>query len=151
MFRLAVSRLGSATSAACRSHLRAATSVRSHGTAAMTDQEFDDNYVAYFSRPDIDSWELRQGMHKLHGEDLVPEPRIIIAALQACRRLNDLGLAIRYLEAVHWKCGGQKKVIWPYIVGEIQPTLTELGIPKPEELGYDKPELAIQNVDNMFG
>lgn len=39
----------------------------------------------------------------LQGEDLVPEPRIIIAALKACRRLNDYSLAVRYLEAVQVK------------------------------------------------
>ena len=37
----------------------------------------------------------------LQGEDLVPEPKIIIAALHACRRVSDYALAIRYLEAIH--------------------------------------------------
>jgi len=150
MFRLAVSRIGSATSQICRSHLKVASSARNHGTATMTPEQFDDNYVAYFSRPDIDAWELRNGIHKLHGEDLVPEPRIIIAAMNACRRLNDMALAVRYLEAIQWKCGHQKAVIWPYLLGEIQPTLSELGIPTPEELGYDKPELYLQDVDIMY-
>ncbi len=34
------------------------------------------------------------------GYDLVPEPKILEAALRACRRLNDLASAIRILEAV---------------------------------------------------
>ena len=34
------------------------------------------------------------------GEDVVPEPKIIIAAMKACRRLNDYAVAVRYLEAV---------------------------------------------------
>lgn len=75
--------------------------------------------------------------------DLVPEPRIVSAALRACRRLNDFALAIRFLEVVAYKGGPQSKVIWPYIVQEIRPTLDELGINTPEELGYDKPELAL--------
>merc|ERR1712029_141632 len=120
------------------------------GGPVMTDQEFDDNYVAYFSRPDIDSWELRQGIQKLHGEDLVPDPKIIIAAMKACRRLNDLAIAVRYLEAISWKCGNSRKIIWPYILSEIQPTLTELGIPTPDDLGYANPELAIENADLMY-
>ena len=36
----------------------------------------------------------------LQGLDLVPEPRIIVAALKACRRVNDYALAVRYMEAV---------------------------------------------------
>lgn len=39
-------------------------------------------------------------MNTLIGYDLVPEPKILEAALKACRRLNDLGSAIRILEAV---------------------------------------------------
>lgn len=40
------------------------------------------------------------GMNTLIGYDLVPEPKIIEAALRACRRLNDLASAVRILEAV---------------------------------------------------
>ena len=36
----------------------------------------------------------------LQGYDMVPDPTVIIAAMKACRRLNDYGLAVRYLEAV---------------------------------------------------
>lgn len=38
------------------------------------------------------------------GYDLVPEPKIIDAALRACRRLNDFASAVRILEVV--KVGG---------------------------------------------
>ncbi|KAB7501800.1 Cytochrome c oxidase subunit 5A, mitochondrial [Armadillidium nasatum] len=34
---------------------------------------------------------------------------------------------------------------------EIRPTLDELGINTPEELGYDKPELALPNVYDVHG
>jgi len=44
------------------------------------------------------------------------------------------------------KCGTKVKEIYPYILQEIQPTLTELGISTPEEMGYDKPELWPRNV-----
>lgn len=40
------------------------------------------------------------GMNTLIGYDLVPEPKILEAALRACRRLDDLASAIRILEAV---------------------------------------------------
>lgn len=39
-------------------------------------------------------------MNTLIGYDLVPEPKILEAALRACRRLDDLATAIRILEAV---------------------------------------------------
>ena len=44
------------------------------------------------------------------------------------------------------KCGNKLADIWPYIRQEIKPTLDELGILTPEDMGYDKPELALQSV-----
>lgn len=32
------------------------------------------------------------------------------------------------------------------VLQEIQPTLSQLGISTPEEMGYDKPELALESV-----
>jgi cytochrome c oxidase subunit 5a len=103
-------------------------------------------YENFFNRKDIDGWEIRQGINDLCGHDLVPEPKILTAALKACRRVNDYALAVRILEAVKDKCGGRVNEIYPYLIQEIRPALTELGIDTPEELGYDKPELALQSV-----
>jgi Cytochrome c oxidase subunit Va. len=114
-----------------------------------TDDEFDSRYEAYFNRQDIDGWEIRKAMNDLAGMDLVPEPKIINAALRACRRVSDFALAVRFLEAIQAKCGTRVKEIYPYILQEIRPTLDELGVSTPEELGYDKPELAIKNVYEM--
>lgn len=36
----------------------------------------------------------------MHGYDSFPEPKIVIAALEACKRINDHSLAVRYLEAL---------------------------------------------------
>ncbi|KAK0144182.1 Cytochrome c oxidase subunit 5A, mitochondrial [Merluccius polli] len=108
----------------------------SHGKQE-TDEEFDARWVTYFNKPDIDAWELRKGMNTLIGYDLVPEPKILSAALRACRRLDDLASAIRILEAAKDKSGPHKD-IYPYLIQELQPTLDELGIPTPEELGIDK-------------
>jgi cytochrome c oxidase subunit 5a len=99
-----------------------------------TDQEFDDRWEAYFNREDIDTWELRKGLNDLYGHDLVPEPRIIKAMLKAARRLDDLPMAVRILEAVKQKAAGDAK-IYSYIMGEIKSTLDELGLKTPEELG----------------
>jgi cytochrome c oxidase subunit 5a len=110
-----------------------------------SDEEFDTRYEAYFSDPNIDGWMIRKRMNDLQGMDLVPEPKIIMAALQACRRVNDYALAVRYLEAVKFKCGDKLDEIWPYMIQELRPTLNQLGINTPEELGYDKPELALES------
>ncbi|KAJ8979808.1 hypothetical protein NQ317_001298 [Molorchus minor] len=88
---------------------------------------------------DIDGWEIRQGVTDLIGHDLVPEPKIIIVILNACRRVNDFALAVRILETMKDKCGSKENEIYPYIIQEIRPTLTQLGINTPEELGFDKP------------
>ncbi|XP_055626875.1 cytochrome c oxidase subunit 5A, mitochondrial-like [Toxorhynchites rutilus septentrionalis] len=122
------------------------SSVRTSGSHGPSEceAEFDARYEAFFNRPDIDHWEARKAMNDLLGMDLVPEPKIIIAALKACRRLNDYALAIRFLEAVGDRCGNKKAEIYPYLLQEIRPTLCDLGIDTPEELGYDKPELALK-------
>ena len=88
---------------------------------------------------------LRKRLTDLHKMDLVPEPKLIVAALYACRRLNDYALAVRYLEALFIKCGSNQKEIWPYLISEIKPTMDELGISSLEEMGYDKPELATES------
>ncbi|XP_017782860.1 PREDICTED: cytochrome c oxidase subunit 5A, mitochondrial-like [Nicrophorus vespilloides] len=116
----------------------------SHNTES--DEQFDNRYETYFNRTDIDGWEIRKGINDIVGQDLVPEPKIVIAALKACRRVNDFAVAVRFLEAIKDKCGPKVNEIYPYIIQEIKPTLIELGINTPEELGYDKPEMAIQNV-----
>lgn len=131
------------------SRLAAVGAVRHSSHSTESDAEFDARYVAYFNRADIDGWEARKAMNDLIGMDLVPEPSIIIAGLKACRRINDYALAIRWLEAVKNSCGPHEKEIYPYLLQEIRPTLTELGIDTPEELGYDQPELALKSVFEM--
>nr|CAD7595945.1 unnamed protein product [Timema genevievae] len=111
-----------------------------------TDQEFDCRYEAYFNRTDIDGWEVRHAMNELSGMDMVPDTKIIIAALHACRRINDYAVAIRFLETVKFKCADKVHVIWPYVLQEIRPTLHGLGLETPEELGYDKPELMMPDI-----
>ena len=141
MLRLAVSPLQRNTS-----NLLRGTAVRAMSAKVdETDAEFDARYEAFFNRPDIDGWEVRKAMGDLAGMDLVPEPAIVAAALRACRRLNDYSLTTRILEVVKLKCAANEKEIWAYMLQELKPTLDELGILTPEQLGYDKPELALPN------
>ncbi|XP_030764276.1 cytochrome c oxidase subunit 5A, mitochondrial-like [Sitophilus oryzae] len=118
----------------------------SHSTE--TDEQFDQRYENFFNQKDIDGWDIRRGVTDLWGHDLVPEPKILIAALKACRRVNDFALSVRILEAVKDKCGGRPD-IYPWIIQELRPTLTELGISTPEELGYNQPELHTESVFNL--
>ncbi|KAI5751815.1 hypothetical protein M8J77_011138 [Diaphorina citri] len=115
-----------------------------------SEEDLINRYKNYLNRECIDHWEIRKAMNDLAQDDGVPDPVIIIAALKAARRLNDYALTIRLLEMVQEKCGKKKKVIWPYILGEIRPTLTELGIETPEDLGYDKPELWCKSTDEFY-
>lgn len=107
-----------------------------------TEEEFDQRYINYFKRPDIDGWEVRKGINDMTGFDMVPEPKIMIEVLKACRRVNDHSLAVRYLEAVERKACSKKEIM-DYIMKEITPTLKELGISTPADMGYDEPELAL--------
>merc|ERR1712077_85843 len=109
-----------------------------------TEDEFDARYVAYFNRKDIDGWEIRKAYQELVDEDLVPDPTIVAAALRACRRVNDYSLTTRILEITEQKSQINKE-IWPYMIQELKPTLDELGILTPEEMGYNKPELWMPN------
>lgn len=122
----------------------------SHGTEPdIYSDQFDAQYEQYFNQADIDGWQVRKGMNDLLGMDLVPDPKIIVAALKACRRVNDYALAVRWLEGCKDKCGNKKAEIYPWLLQEIRPTLTELGVSTPEEMGYGQPELALKSVDEM--
>ena len=56
---------------------------------------------------------------------------------------------LKILFCLQLKCGHHKKVVWPWLVEQIQPTLTELGVPTPEALGYDKPELYLKKTEEF--
>lgn len=150
MLRAAAGRLvGLARGTMGVSRLSAVGAMRHSSHSTESDAEFDARYVAYFNRKDIDGWECRKAMNDLIGMDLVPEPAIIIAGLEACRRLNDYALALRWIEAVKNSCGPHVNEIYPYLLQEIRPTLMKLGVETPEEIGYDQPELALKTVFEM--
>ena len=58
------------------------------------------------------------------------------------RRVNDYALTTRILEVVKLKAAHNPE-IWPYMMQELKPTMEELGIASLEDMGYDKPEMAI--------
>merc|ERR1712080_438044 len=148
-FRVLATRAAASLQAGMRSTIRPSSVRMMSSEVVESDAEFDARYEAYFNRSDIDGWEIRKGMGDLCAMDLVPEPTIVAAALRACRRVNDYALTTRILETIKLKCGVKEAEIWPYMVQELKPTLDELGILLPGDMGYDKPELALPNPYNI--
>uniref|UniRef100_A0A3Q0KPQ7 Cytochrome c oxidase subunit 5A, mitochondrial n=1 Tax=Schistosoma mansoni TaxID=6183 RepID=A0A3Q0KPQ7_SCHMA len=108
---------------------------------------FKSRFVNAFDDPKIDGWWARTWMQRLHLEDAVPPPEVVISGLKACKRLNDIALAIRFVESVKFKCKVAKGA-WEWMKQEIEPTMKQLGLPTLEELGYDTPELAVIDYDD---
>ena len=52
---------------------------------------------------DLDIYDFKVVFMKIYLDDNVPEPEIIRAALYACRRMNDLAMAMRVLEMTRVK------------------------------------------------
>lgn len=60
-------------------------------------------------------------MTELHNFDVIPDPKVVEAALRACRRVNDYGLTIRFLESIKIKCGTKKNrdLIYPWVIQQV--------------------------------
>lgn len=146
MFRVAVNCFASTARNALTARVLPCK-VRQYSSAVVeSDDAFDARYVQFFSKPHIDGWEIRKAINDLAGMDLVPDPKIVNAALRACRKVNDYAMAVRLLETIKFKCGGSNNDMYGYVMQEIKPTMEELGIESLEAMGYDKPELALASV-----
>jgi hypothetical protein len=121
-------------------HFEEVTALDDQGTKDLIDQ-----LISSRNTP-ICGYETRRYFQFVHALDCVPEPILISEFMESCRACNDIALAIRILESIKRKCGKHKNILWPYITQEIRPTLDKLGIPLPEDLGYDKPELWLDDV-----
>ncbi|GMT18572.1 hypothetical protein PFISCL1PPCAC_9869, partial [Pristionchus fissidentatus] len=49
-------------------------------------EKFDKHFIDYLNRPEIDGWEVRKALTELHDFDVIPDPKVVEAALRACRR-----------------------------------------------------------------
>ena len=83
--------------------------------------KFDKHFIDYFNRPEIDGWEIRKALSELHDFDVIPDPKIVEAALRACRRVNDYALTLRFMEAIKIKCGSKanREKVFGYIVEQV--------------------------------
>ncbi|CAG0925816.1 unnamed protein product [Notodromas monacha] len=79
---------------------------------------------------------------------MVPSPKVVESILEACRRVNDYALTIRFLEALHAKTG-QDEAIFEWLMAQVKPTMDKLGISTLKQLGYDKPELWMEDNDDL--
>ena len=74
---------------------------------------------------------------------------MVSAALKAAKRLNNFAVAMRIIEAVKYKGGGDMN-IYNYVIENIRPTLDELGINTLEELDLDKVSLQYMEMHCML-
>lgn len=51
---------------------------------------------------------------------------------------------------VQWMMNDEKDTIWPWYLQEIEPTLKELGVPTPEELGILEPEFLVPTPEDHY-
>merc|ERR1712018_565000 len=147
MFRLSISRLGRAIQIQSGSARKAfavqqcrlmSNELSTDPHADISHEEHTASYVKRLQAPDLDGEIIRNCMTWLNQQDVIPEPVIVIEALKACRKVNDIALAIRIQEQIKWATQINKEID-AYMDQEIKPTLEELGIPTLKELGYDKP------------
>lgn len=73
-----------------------------------TYEEYTDRYVKFFSKEADDLFELSRGLNNAFCTDIVPAPQVIVAALEAARRLNSFSLAARTIEALRDKLHDEK-------------------------------------------
>ncbi|KAM4056206.1 cytochrome c oxidase subunit va domain-containing protein [Hirsutella rhossiliensis] len=99
--------------------------------AEETFEEFSARFEKEFDTVQ-DVFELQRNLNNAFAYDLVPSPPVIVAALKAARRVNDLATAVRIFEGVKAKV--ENKGQYEQYLQELQPLRDELGVPLKEDL-----------------
>jgi len=107
--------------------------------------EFETEAIYLLKNYKLNSWELRSLLFKLHKFDKVPEPLTLELIFRQCHMQNDLPLAIRYVETIFVQCKTKYNHLYQYLMEQTTDVRRELGIPTLEELGYNKPELYVND------
>lgn len=63
-------------------------------------QDTDKRLINGFNDKHLDHWQMRKLLQEVHFGEYTPTFDVASSILLACRRLNDIALAIRFLEAV---------------------------------------------------
>lgn len=93
---------------------------------------YETKWIEFFKNSAYDQFELQRGLNQAFSYDIVPTVPVLEAALRACRKLDDLGAAIRTFGALREKCKDDREYL--EYKKYLQPIKEELGIPSPEEI-----------------
>jgi cytochrome c oxidase subunit 5a len=103
-----------------------------------TSEERQAAWLEYFGDENVDFFEIRTGLVELLSDDIIPDPEVSRAIVLACRKVNNVPAALRFLEVLKFRCQSPETQELYYIIMEaIQPTLDEIGLPTPTDLGLD--------------
>jgi cytochrome c oxidase subunit 5a len=98
-----------------------------------TVEAYESKWIAFFTSPGLDQFELVRGLNKSFHFDIIPTIPVLEAALRAARRLDDFATASRVFGALREKCKNTKE--YNQYVRYLNPIKQELGISSPEEFG----------------
>ncbi len=108
---------------------------------------------AYFEDVSLTSKDVRRGLNDVFAHDVIPATDILVAAFRATRRLHDfptcvavdqlLGMnrgsndrdgrrSVRIFEGIKDK--SQSEETYKYVLAQLAPVMTELGLTTPEDL-----------------
>ncbi|SPN97600.1 probable cytochrome-c oxidase chain VI precursor [Cephalotrichum gorgonifer] len=96
-----------------------------------TFEEFTSRFEKEFEQVQ-DVFELQRNLNNAFAYDLVPAPSVIVAALNAARRVNDFATAVRVFEAIKAKV--ETPAQYQQYLDELAPLREEFGIHTKEEL-----------------
>ncbi|KNC80422.1 hypothetical protein SARC_07210 [Sphaeroforma arctica JP610] len=91
-------------------------------------------WVQFFEAENIRKKVLHRGLNDVFAHDLVPEVEILVAAIEASRRVNSFGTSVRIMEGLREKVATQAD--YDYMIEQLRPTLDKNGVSTPEELGF---------------
>ncbi|KAK9463965.1 cytochrome c oxidase subunit VA-domain-containing protein [Lipomyces oligophaga] len=99
------------------------------------DEETFDEFNARFEKEfdgAYDAFEVQRILTNCFSYDHVPSPTVIIKALEAARRVNDLATAVRVFEAIKLKVPSDG--LYAAYLEELESVRKSLGVPLKEEL-----------------
>ena len=95
-------------------------------------------WIDYFDHPECDMFYFRRGNKQCIADNWIAPPEVWQAMLYNARRNNCLPSAIRILEQIKMKCKNNRNA-YLWIMQELEPTIKDLGVATPDELGlYDR-------------
>lgn len=96
-------------------------------------EDFENRWIKFFRNDAFDQFELQRGLNHCFNHDIIPTIPLLEEALRACRRLNDLGAAMRIFGALREKCKDDDE--YESYVKHLDPIKEELGVTSPEDFG----------------